>query len=82
MELKDTVSGMLDECYKERFRAEYWQLKIRVEKLLITIMKYDEGTLGYEPSCSIGLLRNQLDAMERYLQLLKLRAKIEKIDLE
>lgn len=82
MELKDTVSAMLDECYKERFRAEYWQLKIRVEKLLLLITKYDEGTLDFKPSCSIGILRNQLDAMERYLQILKLRAKIEKIDLE
>ena len=82
MELHETVSEMLDECYKKRFRAEYWQLRIRVEKLTILVMKYREGTLGFEPSCSLGILENQLDAMQRYLALLELRAEIEKVNLE
>lgn len=29
MELKDTVEMMLSADYKERFKAEYYQLKIR-----------------------------------------------------
>lgn len=82
MELRDTISGMLDECYKERFRAEYWQLRIRVEKLTILVMKYREGTLGFQPSCSLGILENQLDAMKRYLALLELRAQIEQVTLD
>lgn len=33
MELKDTVSLMNSADYKERFKAEYYQTKIRYEKL-------------------------------------------------
>ena len=33
MELKDTVEGMESPDYKERFKAEYYQTKIRYEKL-------------------------------------------------
>ena len=33
MELKDTIPQMNSEDYKERFKAEYNQLKIRLEKL-------------------------------------------------
>lgn len=80
-ELKDTVALMLDESYKNRFRAEYWQLKIRAEKLAKMVLKYEEGTLDFEPTCSLGLLQNQLEAMDRYLALLQARAKIEKIEL-
>ena len=34
MELKDTVELMTSEDYKERFRAEYWQTKIRYDRLM------------------------------------------------
>lgn len=33
MELKDTIEMMTSEDYKERFKAEYYQTKIRYEKL-------------------------------------------------
>ena len=33
MELKETVEGMTSPDYKERFKAEYRQTKIRYEKL-------------------------------------------------
>ena len=33
MELKDTAAMMLSEDYKERFRAEYGQLRLRYQKL-------------------------------------------------
>ena len=33
MELKDTIELMQSEDYKERFKAEYHQLRIRFEKL-------------------------------------------------
>ena len=32
MELKDTISMMTSSDYKERFRAEYFQLKIRYDR--------------------------------------------------
>ncbi len=32
-ELKDTIEGMTSADYKERFKAEYQQVKIRYDKL-------------------------------------------------
>jgi hypothetical protein len=81
MEIKDTIEMMTSEDYKERFKAEYYQLKIRTEKLAAIVLNYEEGTLNFEPKCSLGILQNQLDAMERYLAILKSRAKIEKVDI-
>ena len=81
MEIKDTIEMMTSEDYKERFKAEYYQTKIRTEKLASMVLKYEEGTLDFEPTCSLGLLQNQLNAMERYLAILKIRAGIEKVDL-
>lgn len=37
MELKDTVTTMNNLDYKERFKAEYYQLKIRLEKLTVML---------------------------------------------
>lgn len=82
MELKDTISLMTSEDYKDRFRAEYWQAKIRYEKLHAMCVKYESGTLDFHPSCSLDLLKEQKSYMGRYLYLLEVRAEIEKIDLE
>ena len=81
MELKDTVKLMESSDYKDRFRAEYWQTKIRYEKLHKTIVKYDAGTLNFKPDCSISLLREQKSFMGNYLNLLEIRAEIEGIEL-
>lgn len=37
IELSETVEGMLSEDYKERFWAEYWQVRTRFEKLTAMI---------------------------------------------
>lgn len=37
MELKDTIELMQSEDYKERFKAEYYQVKIHLEKLSRTV---------------------------------------------
>ena len=81
MILADTVSGMLSDDWKDRFKAEYYQLKIRTEGLERTITAYDEGTLSFTPKSPIILLRDQKDAMQNYMLQLKLRAKHEGIDL-
>ena len=81
MELKDTVKLMESSDYKDRFRAEYWQTKIRYEKLHKMIVKYDAGTLNFKPDCSISLLREQKSFMGNYLNLLEIRAEIEGIEL-
>ncbi len=81
MNLNDTIPMMQSEDYKERFKAEYYQLKIRIEKLHNMLIRYDAGTLGFNPNCSIRLLKDQLSIMNDYLYALEVRAEIEQIQL-
>lgn len=81
MELKDTIEMMDNPDYKERFKAEYLQLKIRYGKLYRMVVKYKAGTLPFAPSCSLELLTEQLRAMGNYIMLLEARAEIENIPL-
>lgn len=81
MELKDTIELMNSSDYKERFKAEYWQTKIRYEKLHQMIIKYEAGTLHFTPSCPIELLKQQKSNMGQYLYSLEVRAEIENIIL-
>ena len=81
-ELKDTVTLMLSGDYKDRFKAEYYQLKIRHDKLLNMLARHDTGTLGFEPDCSIDLFAEQCGAMGRYLNIMESRAKVEGIELD
>ena len=46
--LNETVALMNSDDYKDRFCAEYWQLKIRYEKLHAILIKNEAGTLGFE----------------------------------
>lgn len=81
MELKDTVALMNSSDYKERFKAEYYQVKIRYDKLGEMLCKLRNGTLEFEPVCSETLLSRQLYHMRMYLIDLETRAKIEGIKL-
>ena len=45
------------------------------------IIKYDTGTLEFTPTCDILILKSQLNYMANYIRSLKIRAKIEKIEL-
>ena len=60
---------------------EYYQTKIRYGKLHQMCIKYEAGTLDFEPSCSLGLLTAQKAAMGKYLQCLEVRAQIEDVKL-
>lgn len=80
-ELKDTVDGMLSSDYKERFKAEYYQLKIRYDKLHSMVKKWDEGKLDFTPTCPREMYDDQLDSMYSYLTVLQIRAEIENIKL-
>lgn len=81
MELKDTIEMMNSPDYKERFKAEYQQLKIRYDKLDAMTVKYEAGTLDFTPNCSLQLLKEQKMHMGCYLRCLKIRAEIEGIEL-
>ena len=80
-ELKDTVELMCSEDFTERFKAEYYQLKIRYDKLRAMVIKYEAGTLEFEPKCSLELLKTQARQMRRYLYTLEVRAEVEGIQL-
>ena len=81
MELRDTISMMRSDDYKERFKAEYYQVSIRLEKLEAMIKKYDEGTLDFTPTCPVELLRQQADYMNNYKVILEQRATYEGVTL-
>lgn len=82
MPLKNTVDLMLSDNYKDRFRAEYYQTKERYQRLHLMIIKYEAGTLGFQPNCPLDLLKRQAKAMGEYLYVLEMRAQLEEIDLE
>lgn len=86
-----TVAGMLSPDYKERFKAEYQQTKIRYEKLnafcnrIEAAMRTCPGDTKRvqmpEHDCPLDLLHDQLRAMGDYLHCLEIRAVIEGIEL-
>ena len=84
--LKDTVKPMTSSDYKERFKAEYLQTKIRYEKLKDFCNKIEAAQLieTDEPKhdCPYELLRHQQSVMGEYLHILEVRAAIEGIDLK
>lgn len=81
MELIDTVELMNSTDYKDRLKAEYFQTKIRYEKLHKLIIKNEVDMLNYVPYYSIDILKRQEKAMADYLYMLEMRAVIEKIEL-
>ena len=79
--LSETVELMNSADYKERFKAEYLQLRIRMKGLSNMLKKYKEGSLEFKPTCSYDLLNGQLKAMSMYASYLVERAEIEGIIL-
>jgi len=80
-ELKDTVVLMQSENYKERFKAEYYQVVIRFEKLKNMLEKWDNGTLEFTPTCPKAAYNFQIKAMADYIASLEVRASIEGVEL-
>lgn len=91
VELKDTITMMNSDDYKERFKAEYYQMKARYEKLKAFNARIEAAErTNYmlhtkiempKHDCPEELLRNQQHVMGEYLHLLEVRAVIEKIEL-
>lgn len=80
--LEQTVELMLSEDYKERFQAEVYQLQQRILKLENLIDKYNNGELDFKPDTPIIILKNQLNHMHNYWDILMIRATIENIPLK
>ena len=92
MTLQSTVEAMNSADYKERFRAEYQQTKIRYEKLKALNTKIEAARqVQYTAAkfncpmpphdCPDDLLTEQQSVMGRYLHILEVRAQIEGIEL-
>lgn len=79
--LESTVNSMCSPDYKERFKAEYFQLAIRYEKLKRMLEKWDNNELHFSPTCPRSTYNTQLKAMTEYLAVLEMRAAMEGIDL-
>lgn len=79
---KSIIKLMCSKDYKDRFKAEYLQLKTRYNKLHNMVIKYEAGKLDFKPSCDIELLKKQKAAMGQYLYCLEVRAEVEGIDLD
>lgn len=67
--------------YKERFIAEYHQLRIRVNKLGDMLDKWDKGELTFASKTPKMIFVSQYNHMVEYLEILKVRAGIENIDV-
>ena len=80
-QLKDTVDQMLSDDYKERFKAEFYQLQIRYEKLQNMLSDWDSGKLNFTPTCPRSTYNMQTKGMADYLAALKARAVMEGVSL-
>lgn len=84
MELKDTISLMLSDKFEDRFKAEYWQTKIRYNKLYKWLVNYDAGNKS-EPACYdkeyVAMMRDQASKMGQYLYSMEVRASYLNIEL-
>lgn len=86
MDLKDTVELMLSEDRVDIFKAEYYQTKIRYEKLHEFIIKYEASSynpevLGFTPDTPLSIIKDQAKYMGMYLYQLEVRAQLEGIEL-
>ena len=79
--ITETIPMMESEDYKERLRAEYWQVVLRYNKLKSMLEQWDSGALEFLPACPKWLFEKQLDIMWEYIKVLFQRAKHEGIDL-
>ena len=80
-ELRDTIEMMNSEDYKERFKAEYYQVVIRYQKLKSMLDKWDNDQLEFTPTCPRSTYNVQIAAMTDYIAVLEARAVMEGVEL-
>ena len=78
-ELAKSCEGMVSPDYKERFKAEYLQLKNRLNGLKRMLDAWDKGTLTFTPTCPRNIYDEQIKGMEQYLNVLTVRAAMENV---
>ena len=78
MTLEETIPLMLSNDWRDRLKAEYWQTRIRLEKLRDYERNCVEGNIAHDIYSQIS----QTEAMERYLAILGLRLREHEIRYE
>lgn len=81
MTLADTVELMESDDYEDRFKAEFYQTRIRMFKLIDMLDRWDAGTLGFAPASARYLYLMQVKGMGLQLRAMRRRAKAEGIKL-
>ena len=81
MELRDTIELMNSADWKDRFKAEYLQTKIRYEKLHKLIVKREVGKHGFDTPIPLESWKEQAKYMGMYLFELEKQAVIHGIEL-
>lgn len=81
MELENTIELMQSTDYKDRFKAEYYQLTERYKKLKEMLEKWDKGELNFTPTCPRSTYNMQIKAMTDYMSVLEIRAIAEDVEL-
>lgn len=72
-DLKDTTNLMTSNDYKDRLLAEYWQLKIRHQKLQVAIARKSQR-LDRDTKTPIDTLQAQAHVMERVFKSAKTKS--------
>ena len=80
-ELRDTIEMMNSVDYKERFKAEYYQVVIRYQKLKSMLDKWDNDQLEFTPTCPRSTYNMQIAAMTDYIAVLEARAVMEGVEV-
>lgn len=81
MELKDTIDLMTSPDWKDRFLAEYLQVKIRYEKLHRLIVRREVGMIDFNTSIPLESWKEQAKHMGLYLNELEKQAVLHGIEL-
>ena len=79
--LEDSIDLMKSKDYKDRFKAEYYQVYIRFVKLKAMLEKWDKDELDFEPTCPYSTYEMQIKSMRDYIVVLEASAVMENIDL-
>ena len=79
--LNETVELMTSSDYKDRFKAEYYQLEYRYNKLKKRMDDWDADKLSFTPTCNRDIYTSQIVSMGVYLNVLRQRAEIENVEL-
>lgn len=82
IDMVDTIDMMMSEDYKERFRAEYYQLVIRYRRLKSLLDNWDNDSLNFSPTCPRSTYNMQIKVMTDYIAVMEARAVMEGIVLD